>query len=87
MGLKISLVGSHGFARGPFNRENHEFCLTKLRESIDLAAAVRCSNVITFTGMREKGIDDQQATKNCVAVETGDRLCRAEEESTFAWSI
>ncbi len=34
LGLAISLVGSHGFAKGPFNRANHEFCSTKLRESI-----------------------------------------------------
>jgi hydroxypyruvate isomerase len=66
LGLEISLVSSHGFARGPFSRSNHEFCLAKLRESIDLAAAVGCSNVITFTGMREKGIDDQQGIKNCL---------------------
>ncbi len=66
LGLEISLVSSHGFARGPLNRANHEFCLAKLRESIDLAAAVGCSNVITFTGMREKGIDDQQAAQNCI---------------------
>lgn len=66
LGLAISLVSSHGFARGPFNRENHEFCTTKLRESIDLAAAVGCSNVITFTGMREAGISDEQGAENCV---------------------
>jgi hydroxypyruvate isomerase len=66
LGLEISLVSSHGFARGPFNRSNHEFCLAKLRESIDLAAAVGCSNVITFTGMREPGIDDEQGARNCV---------------------
>src|SRR5271156_5344537 len=66
LGLEISLVSSHGFARGPFSRANHEFCLAKLRESIDLAAAVGCSNVITFTGMREKGIDDDQGARNCI---------------------
>ncbi len=66
LGLKISLVSSHGFARGPFNRDNHEFCLTKLRASIDLAVEHQCENVITFTGMREKGISDEQGAKNCV---------------------
>ena len=25
-----------------------------------------CENVITFTGMREKGITDEQGTKNCL---------------------
>ena len=66
LGLKISLVSSHGSARGPFNRDNHEFCLTKLRASIDLAVEHQCANVITFTGMREKGISDEQGAKNCV---------------------
>ncbi len=66
LGLKISLVGSHGFSRGPLNPANHEFCLKKLRDGIDLAAANGCENVITFTGMREKGITDEQAAKNCI---------------------
>lgn len=66
LGLAISLVSSHGFARGPLTRENHEFCATKLRQGIDLAAAVGCANVITFTGMREPGVGDEQAAQNCV---------------------
>jgi hydroxypyruvate isomerase len=66
LGLKISLVSSHGFQKGPFSRENHAFCIEKLKASIDLAAEVDCPNVITFTGMREKGITDQAATKNCL---------------------
>lgn len=66
LGLKISLVGSHGFARGPFSRDNRDFCLTKLREGIDLAAEVGCPSVITFTGMRESGTSDEQGAKNCV---------------------
>ncbi|QDU25904.1 Hydroxypyruvate isomerase [Anatilimnocola aggregata] len=66
LGLKISLVGSHGFAKGPFNRDNHEFCLAKLRTGIDLAVENECENVITFTGMREQGISDEQGAKNCL---------------------
>ena len=66
LGLKISLVSSHGFAKGPFSRENHEFCVSKLKSSIDLAVENECENVITFTGMREKGITDEQGTKNCI---------------------
>ncbi len=66
LGLKISLVGSHGFSRGPFNRDNHEFCVAKLRAGIDLAVENQCENVITFTGMREKGITDEQGAKNCL---------------------
>ena len=67
-GLKISLVSSHGFMRGPFSPENRDFCRTKLRESIDLAVANQCENVITFTGMRAKGITDEQGANNCIAL-------------------
>ena len=84
LGLNISLVGSHGFGRGPFNPENHEFCVSKLREGIDRAVQVGCPSVITFTGMRENGISDQQGAKNCLdcwkkvipyAEEKGINLC------------
>jgi len=66
LGLAVSLVGSHGFGKGPFNPANHEFCEKKLREGIDLAVQVNCKNVITFTGMKEPGIRDEAGAKNCV---------------------
>jgi hydroxypyruvate isomerase len=66
LGLEISLVGSHGFSKGPFNRANHEFVAKKLREGIDLAVQFGCNKVITFTGMREQGISDEEGAKNCV---------------------
>ncbi|MBI2946935.1 MAG: TIM barrel protein, partial [Verrucomicrobia bacterium] len=66
LGLAVSLVSSHGFARGPFNPANHGFVEQKLREGIDLAAQVQCKNVITFTGMREPGISDDAGARNCV---------------------
>ena len=84
LGLQISLVGGHGFRTGPFSRENHALCIEKLREGIDRAVAVQCQNVITFTGMREAGISDEQGAKNCVecwkqvipyAEEKGVNLC------------
>lgn len=84
LGLKISLVGSHGFQAGPFNPANHKACIEKLRAAIDLAVDVGCPSVITFTGMREKGIDDEQGAKNCIdcwksvigyAEEKGINLC------------
>jgi len=65
-GLGVSLCGSHGFKRGPINKDNHEFCVQKLREGIDLAVQWNSPGVITFTGMREKGISDEQGFKNCV---------------------
>ncbi len=66
LGLAVSLVGSHGFGKGPFNPANHEFVESKLREGIDLAVEVKCKNVITFTGMREPGISDEAGARNCV---------------------
>jgi hydroxypyruvate isomerase len=66
LGLKISLVGSHGFAKGPFAKTNHEMCEAKLHEGIDLAAKVGCKGVITFTGFREPGTSDEEGAKNCV---------------------
>jgi hydroxypyruvate isomerase len=66
LGLSVSLVSSHGFARGPFNPANHEFVESKLRESIDLAVKFSCNKVITFTGMREPGIKDEAGAQNCV---------------------
>jgi len=66
LGLKISLVSSHGFKKGPVNRDNHEYCIKTLKERIDLAVEVGCPSVITFTGMSEKGIDHDAGAKNCI---------------------
>lgn len=66
LGLKISLVGSHGFATGPLDRDNHAIVEQKLREGIDLAVKYGVPNVITFTGMVKAGISDQAARKNCL---------------------
>lgn len=66
LGLEISLVGSHGFAKGPFTRANHAFVIEKLRAGIDLAVKFGSKSVITFTGMREAGITDEQGARNCV---------------------
>jgi hydroxypyruvate isomerase len=66
LGLKISLVSSHGFMKGPISRDNHKYCAQILKERIDLAVEVGCPSVITFTGMRKKGISDKQGAKNCI---------------------
>ncbi|WP_235951302.1 TIM barrel protein [Crateriforma spongiae] len=66
MGLEISLVSSHGFRQGPVNPENHAMVEAKLVEAIDVAVQNGAPNVITFTGMREKGIQDETATANCL---------------------
>jgi hydroxypyruvate isomerase len=66
IGLDVSLVGSHGFKHGPVNPTNHSECIKKLENSIKLASEMGYKRVITFTGMKEKGISDQQAKKNCL---------------------
>jgi hydroxypyruvate isomerase len=84
LGLKIAITGSHGFSKGPCDPQNRAFCVAKLREGIDLAARVEAPNVITFTGMRVKGLSDEQMTRHCVetwkevapyAEEKGVNLC------------
>lgn len=84
LGLEVSLVGSHGFGRGPVNPDHHAFVVERLREGIDLAVKVGCPGVITFTGMRERGISDEASARNCVdawkkvirhAEEKGINLC------------
>ncbi len=83
-GMKISLVGSHGFTKGPLDPENRGMCIEKLREGIDVAVQFGSPNVITFTGMRVPGVSDEQARRNCVecwkqvipyAEEKGVNLC------------
>ena len=66
LGLKISLVSSHGFAKGPLDPENHAEVEMKLRAGIDLAVQYGAPNVITFTGMQKAGISDTAARKNCI---------------------
>jgi hydroxypyruvate isomerase len=65
-GMKLTMCGAHGFKKGPFSRDNHEYCIKKLREGIDTAVRCECSQVITFTGMREAGISDAQGAQNCI---------------------
>ena len=65
-GMQIAIVGSHGFKTGPFTRENHAECVAKLKDAIDVAAQFKSPNVITFTGMRQAGITDEQGSRNCV---------------------
>lgn len=66
LGMKVAMVSSHGFVRGPTSRDNHAFCLEKLKEAIDTAVRWGSANVITFTGMRVKGMSDAEAARNCV---------------------
>ena len=66
LGLEISIVGSHGFREGFCNTDQHEKCVSVLRDKIDLAATKGYRSVITFTGMRPQGLSDEAGTRNCV---------------------
>ncbi len=65
LGLTVAIAGSHGFARGFANLNQHEECLTLLRKRIDECAAAGVERVITFSGFR-KGISDEAGMKNMV---------------------
>lgn len=65
-GLKISLVGSHSFARGPVDRDHHQECIRTLKRSIDTAVEFEAPSVITFTGMKVPGMSDATAEQNCL---------------------
>jgi len=67
LGLDISLVGSHGFAKGPCNPEFHDEVIAKLTDSINLAADVGSKKVITFTGMKFEGMDRDKAIDACLS--------------------
>ncbi|MFP6678215.1 MAG: TIM barrel protein [Pirellulaceae bacterium] len=66
MGLKISLVSSHGFRKGFCDVKLHDECVETLEKNIDLARDIGTQNVITFTGMLPENVDRETATRNCV---------------------
>jgi hydroxypyruvate isomerase len=65
---KYNLVGtmtpSHPIDPGLNHKENHEKCLTLMRQAIDDSADAGYPNVICFSGNR-KGMDDHEGMKNC----------------------
>ena len=66
--LEISLVGgAHGFKDGPCDPKYVDKVVTGLAEAIELAAQIGVKKVITFTGMRFKGMDDDKAAARCVS--------------------
>ncbi len=66
-GLKISLVsGGHGFREGPCNPKFHDKVVQGLTRAIETAAEIGAKNVITFTGMRYEGMDDEKSARNCI---------------------
>ncbi len=62
-GLICTMVRSHSLTKGLNRKEQHEECLTKIREGIELAAAAGYPNVICFPGNRD-GLDDETGLVN-----------------------
>lgn len=68
LGMEISLVkGGHGFMDGPCNPEFQDKVVDGLRKGVALAKDVGSKRVITFTGMRYEGMDDEKAAAGCVS--------------------
>ena len=65
-GLEISLVGSHGFDKGPNDPKNHKMVVEKLIDGINVAKDVGAKRVITFVGMEDPNIERDAANANCV---------------------
>ncbi len=66
LGLEIALVGSHGFAQGPCDPKHTAMVVEKLTDAIEVASGIGSKRVITFTGMRYDGMDDEKAAARCV---------------------
>lgn len=65
LGLTCAIAGSHGFAKGFVQPEQHAECLKVLEERIGQCATHGVPSVITFSGFR-KGLSDEQGFKNMV---------------------
>lgn len=65
LGLKCAIAGSHGFAKGFAQPEQHAECLKVLEQRIEQCAAHGVPAVITFSGFR-KGLTVDDATKNTI---------------------
>lgn len=66
IGLEISLIGSHGFKKGPTDSANKQMVIDKIRDGIDAAVQWKSKRVITFTGMAVDGLSAKQQDDNCV---------------------
>ena len=65
LGLKCAIAGSHGFAKGFAQPDQHAECLKVLEQRIEQCAAHGVPSVITFSGFR-KGLTVDDATKNTI---------------------
>ena len=87
-GLTPAMTPGAGTIPNAWNRkENHDVLEKEMRENIQLAAAAKVPNVITFSGNR-RGMPDEEAKDNCV---TGlNRVKRIAEDkgvTICVWSL
>jgi hydroxypyruvate isomerase len=64
-GMICSMISTHGLGNGLNREENHEDCLSKIRDAIDAAAENGFPNVISFPGNR-RGMSDEDGIENSV---------------------
>jgi hydroxypyruvate isomerase len=64
-GLSCAMVNSHSIPKGLNDPANHDFCLDRIRTSIEAASAAGFPNVITFSGNRN-GMPDDVGLDHCV---------------------
>jgi hydroxypyruvate isomerase len=64
-GLICAMVPTHPIPKGLNDKANHDECLAKIRERLELTAAAGFPNVICFSGNRA-GIPDDVGIENCV---------------------
>ncbi|MCB1231114.1 MAG: TIM barrel protein [Verrucomicrobiae bacterium] len=66
MGFEISLVGSHKFSQGPCDPRYFDYAVSELETAINVAAEFGSKKVITFTGYRFDGMDEEKAYADCL---------------------
>ncbi len=68
-GLTCAMVsgggGTYGINKSWNKRENHDGMLEQYMRDIDETAKAGFSNLIVFSGNREKGLSDEQGLENC----------------------
>ncbi len=66
LGMTCAIAGSHGFAKGFANADEHAECLKLLDERMELCAKSGVPSIITFSGFK-KNNTDEQARRNFIA--------------------
>jgi len=64
-GLACSMTNTHGLSKGLNRKEQHEQCLSRIRDAIDATAEYGYPNVISFPGNRG-GMSDEEGIENTV---------------------